>query len=83
MVKYNQKKNRKIINSLHISEKNILENSDCVFLKEDIQRPFSSTKLFLSDKRGQRYTDLKKVNFFVGLPVAELYRVVSSIRALQ
>ena len=43
-----------------------------MFLKEDIHRFISSTELFLSDIRGLRYTGLKKVNFFVGHPVAEL-----------
>ena len=54
---------------------NILENFDFAFLKEDIQRFLSSTELFLSDIRGLRYTDLKKVNFFVGHPVDYLNKV--------
>ena len=51
---------------------NLLENCDFVFLKEDIKRFISSTKLDLRDIRGLRYVDIKKVNFFVGHPVAWL-----------
>ena len=39
-------------------------------LKKDIHRFISTTELFLSDIRGLRNTGLKKVNFFVGHPVA-------------
>ena len=44
-----------------------------MFLKEDIYRFIFSTELFLSNIRGLRYTDLKKVNFFVGHPVAGMF----------
>ena len=37
-----------------------LENYEFVFLKEDILRFISSTKLFPSNIRGLRYTGLKK-----------------------
>ena len=40
-----------------------------MFLKEDIHRFISSAELFLSNIRGLRYTGLKKVNYFVELPV--------------
>ena len=52
---------------------NLLENCDFVFLKEDIKRFISSTKLDLRDIRGLRYVDIKKVNFFVGHPVGTPY----------
>ena len=48
---------------------NIIENFGFVFLKEDIHRYISSTKPILSDIKGLRYADLKRVNFFVGHPV--------------
>ena len=41
-----------------------------MILRDDnIQRVISSTKLFMSDIRGLRYTASKKLNFFVGHPV--------------
>ena len=49
---------------------NLLENCDFVFLKEDIKRFISNTELDLRVIRGLRYVDFKKVNFFVGHPVA-------------
>ena len=41
-----------------------------MFLKEDTHRFIFNTELFLSDNRGLRYTGFKKINFFVGHPVA-------------
>ena len=65
---YPEKREKYLIPLISLKTK-ILENYEFVFLKEDIHRFISSTKLFLSDMRGLRYTGLKKVNFFVGHPV--------------
>ena len=61
---------------------NLLENSDIVFLKEDINRFISRTELDLRDIRGLRYADLKKVNFFVGHPVSKKIGPIGPLRAL-
>ena len=66
---YPEKPKKKRIIPFISLKTNIQNNFDFVFLKEDIKRLISSNELFLRNIIGQKYSDLKKVNFFVGHPV--------------